>query len=197
MLRVGAVVYLLACLLCLMVHTPMGSNIERYAVLLAGPLLLCGLAGEGAAGRGRRRETAAKYTPRGRRTHRSRVGLATCAADGVDRVGAGARDAAVAGSRATSASYYAPVERFLSRSGAGVVRVEVPLTRSHWEAALLAPSVSLARGWEKQLEERYDSVLLGSGLTAAAYGAGCMNRRSPMWRCRMCRLTPRAPGRGR
>ena len=49
------------------------------------------------------------------------------------------------------------------------MRVEVPLTRSHWEAALLAPSVSLARGWEKQLEERYDAVLLGPGLTAAAY----------------------------
>jgi hypothetical protein len=47
--------------------------------------------------------------------------------------------------------------------------VEVPLTRSHWEAALLAPSVSLARGWEKQLEERYNGVLLARGLTAAGY----------------------------
>jgi hypothetical protein len=49
------------------------------------------------------------------------------------------------------------------------VRVEVPLTRSHWEAALLAPTVSLARGWEKQLENRYDGVLLSRGLTAASY----------------------------
>jgi hypothetical protein len=47
--------------------------------------------------------------------------------------------------------------------------VEVPLTRSHWEAALMAPSVSLARGWEKQLEEKYDGVLLERGLTAAGY----------------------------
>ena len=49
------------------------------------------------------------------------------------------------------------------------MRVEVPLTRSHWEAALLAPSVSLARGWEKQMETRYDGVLLARGLTAASY----------------------------
>ena len=33
--------YLLACLLCLLIHSPVGSNIERYGVLLAGPLLLC------------------------------------------------------------------------------------------------------------------------------------------------------------
>ena len=76
---------------------------------------------------------------------------------------------AVAGSEATSASYYTPVKRFLAAQHGGPVRVEVPLTRSHWEAALLAPSVSLARGWEKQLETRYDGVLLAPGLTAASY----------------------------
>ena len=51
-------------------------------------------------------------------------------------------------------------------SGQVKVRVEVPLTRSHWEAAFLAPGVSLARGWEKQLDERYDSMLLAHGLSA-------------------------------
>ena len=76
---------------------------------------------------------------------------------------------AVAGSEATSASYYAPVERFVAgvQAASGTpVRVEVPLTRSHWEAALLAPSVSLARGWDKQDETRFDRVLLTPGLTA-------------------------------
>jgi hypothetical protein len=78
----------------------------------------------------------------------------------------------VAGNRSTSAAYYRPLERFLARVAGppGVpVRIEVPLTRSHWEAALLAPDVSLARGWEKQLDSRYDQVLLTPGLTAAAY----------------------------
>jgi hypothetical protein len=75
---------------------------------------------------------------------------------------------AVAGNRSTQASYYAPVERFLAGRSTPV-RLEVPLTRSHWESALLAPSVSLARGWEKQLDTRFDRVLLTPGLTAGAY----------------------------
>ena len=49
------------------------------------------------------------------------------------------------------------------------MRVEVPLTRSHWEAALLAPTVSLARGWEKQLDTRFDGALLAHGLNASSY----------------------------
>jgi len=62
-----------------------------------------------------------------------------------------------------------PVERFLAANSGAAARVEVPLTRSHWETALLAPAVSLARGWEKQLDTRFDDVLLAPGLTAAAY----------------------------
>jgi hypothetical protein len=145
-LRIGAAIYLLACLLCLLVHSPMGSNVERYGVLLVGPLLLCA----------RPRMTAA-------------AAAALCAW-GVWVVWGPARETiAVAGSEATSAAYYAPVERFLAAQAQGPVRIEVPLTRTHWEAALLAPSVSLARGWEKQLDERFDRVLLAPGLTAAAY----------------------------
>jgi hypothetical protein len=172
-LRVGAVVYLLACLLCVAVQTPMGSNIERYGVLLAGPLLLCGLAGE-------RRRARARSGGRGRRqgargampdAQRIAVGVAVCVAMAWTVWGPVRETRAVAGSPATRASYYAPVERYLAAHGAGAQRVEVPLTRSHWEAAMLAPSVSLARGWEKQLEERYDSVLLSEGLTAERYRA--------------------------
>jgi hypothetical protein len=145
-LRTGGAVYLLACLLLLLVHSPMGSNIERYGVLLAGPLLLCA---------------------------RPRASAAVAAALGVWAVwvvwGPVRETLAVAGSQATSAAYYVPVERFLAAHAREPVRIEVPLTRTHWEAALLAPSVSLARGWEKQLDERYDRVLLVHGLTAAAY----------------------------
>jgi hypothetical protein len=148
LLRVGALVYLIACLLSLLIHTPMGSNIERYAVLLAGPLLLC-------AHRGRPSTPAA---------------AAALAAIAVWLLWGPVRETvAVAGSESTSAAYYEPVERFLAGQGGGPVRVEVPLTRSHWEAALLAPSVSLARGWEKQLDSRYDQVLLSPGLTGASY----------------------------
>jgi hypothetical protein len=182
--RVGAVVYLLACLLCLVVRSPMGSNIERYGVLLAGPLLLCGLARGGRRLRGRRGDLPRRlspFIPASRSARRSAssvsasrsaaVVVALCATVVWVVWGPVRETAAVAGSEATRASYYAPVERYLSTHGAGLERVEVPLTRSHWEAAMLAPSVSLARGWEKQLEERYDSALLSPGLTAGGYRA--------------------------
>jgi hypothetical protein len=186
--RVGAVVYLVACLLCLLVRTPMGSNVERYGVLLAGPLLLCGLAGRGGRSQGRRDRPRSGPSGRGLSpfmppsrsasgaasvpvSQSVAVGVALCAIVVWIVWGPVRETRAVAGSPATRASYYAPVERYLVAHGAGLERVEVPLTRSHWEAAMLAPSVSLARGWEKQLEERYDSALLGSGLTAAGYRA--------------------------
>ncbi len=163
MLRIGALLYLLACLACLAIHTPVGSNIERYGVLLGGPLLLCstlGAPGGGSRGRGGGGGGGALAAVS--------VVVALCAWAVWVAWGPVRETLAVAGSQATSASYYAPVERFLA-SRPGPVRIEVPLTRSHWEAALLAPSVSLARGWEKQLDSRYDSVLLAKGLTAAGY----------------------------
>lgn len=188
-LRVGAVVYLLACVLCLIVRTPMGSNVERYGVLLAGPLLLCGLAGSRGPARGRHRlgsshrqvdqfpfMTASRSARRSASASLSAsrsvaVSVALCVSVVWIVWGPVRETAAVAGSEATQAAYYAPVERFLVSHGAGTERVEVPLTRSHWEAALLAPGVSLARGWEKQLDERYDSVLLAPALTAGSYRA--------------------------
>jgi len=176
-LRIGAVVYLAACLLCVVVRSPIGSNVERYAVLLAGPLLVCALGRRGrlSAGARRRRARGLAAAPR-------RGGLAASARPAVAATaavlagiavwvvwGPVRETVAVAGNESTSASYYAPVKRFVAAHGGTLARVEVPLTRSHWEAAWLAPSVSLARGWEKQLDTRYDDVLLAPGLTAAAY----------------------------
>jgi hypothetical protein len=171
LLRVGACVYLLACLACLAVRSPIGSNIERYAVLLAGPLLLCALLAEregavrgasgGEPGTGRAARVGWRSSP-----------LAVAALSVIAAWvawGPLRETLAVASGQATTAAYYAPVKRYFARLSGGPVRVEVPLTRSHWEAAMLAPTVSLARGWEKQLETRFDGALLAPGLTAAAY----------------------------
>jgi hypothetical protein len=146
--RVGGLVYLLTATASLLIHTPMGSNIERYGVLLAGPLLICTLAGE---------------------RLRSRATVALCVIAVWSVWGPVRETAAVSDNASVNASYYEPVRRFIAGHGGDLVRLEVPLTRSHWEAALLAPYVSLARGWEKQLDERYDSVLLSGGLTAGSY----------------------------
>jgi hypothetical protein len=189
LLRVGGLVYLVACVVFLLVHTPMGSNIERYAVLLAGPLLLCALAArdrdrdrdrEGDGGEevaGRRADGGVATAPAGGAVVRAggtaAVAVALCVTAVWVLWGPVRETVAVAGNESTHASYYVPVERFLAGVALGgataPVRVEVPLTRSHWEAALLAPTVSLARGWEKQLDTRFDRVLLSPGLTAAGY----------------------------
>jgi hypothetical protein len=165
LLRIGAVLYLLACLLALVVLTPMGSNIERYAVLLAGPLLLCSFGEAARAGaQAGAREGAGAW-----RAAPLRGGLALGVILTWVVWGPARETLAVAGSAATSAPYYTPLERYLQTHGGTLERVEVPLTRSHWEAALLAPRISLARGWEKQLDELYDGVLLGGHLTASSY----------------------------
>ena len=164
-LRIGGLLYLLVCVGCLLVHSPVGSNIERYGVLLAGPLLLCCSLGGGV------RDAEARPGDARRFPVRAPVLALALAAAAVWIVWGPARETiAVAGSPATSAAYYAPVERFLASRQGPPVRVEVPLTRTHWEAALLAPRVSLARGWEKQLDTRYDGVLLRRHLTAQGYG---------------------------
>jgi len=49
-------------------------------------------------------------------------------------------------------SYYAPLLRFLDKQRPEDGRVEIPFTRSHWEAAVVAPHFPLARGWERQLD---------------------------------------------
>jgi hypothetical protein len=156
-LLLGAALYLLACAAFLLVHTPMGSNIERYGVLLAGPLLLCALIGARSDG---------ELASRGRRA----AAIVALLAWGLWAGWGPLRETlAVAGSKSTGAAYYAPVEHFLDAHADGPVRLEVPLTRTHWETAELAPRVSLARGWEKQLDTRYDSVLLAPGLDARSY----------------------------
>lgn len=63
----------------------------------------------------------------------------------------------------THAAYYTPLVselRHLSAAGpAG--RVEVVPTRFHWEAAYVAPTIPLARGWERQLDVADDSLFYG------------------------------------
>jgi hypothetical protein len=47
----------------------------------------------------------------------------------------------------------------------------VPLTQSHWEAAYVAghDRISLARGWDRQLDTRYGAIFYRPTLGAPAY----------------------------
>jgi hypothetical protein len=168
LLRTGAGLYLAVCIASVAVHTPMGANIERYGVLLAGPLLLCAVLEPADRQAARTRSSRRLESWRARAS--AAVATVVLLGIGLWTVWGPVREtAAVASNASVSASYYTPVEHFVARHGGSLVRVEVPFTRGHWEAAWLAPRVSLARGWEKQLDERYDAVLLSGHLTAAQY----------------------------
>jgi hypothetical protein len=70
----------------------------------------------------------------------------------------------------TSAEFWQAPRAFLARVVKPGERVEVAFTRNHWEAAYLAPGVQLARGWERQLDEKANSLFYdGDALTAARY----------------------------
>jgi hypothetical protein len=153
LLRVGGLVYLGVTMLSIL-PTPMGSNIARYAVLLAGPLALCALGRDGFRRAGR--PLAAVIV--------AVAGIVVWTVWGPVRESTG-----IVGDPSTSASYYTPLKRFLAAHGGPLVRVEVPFTHSHWEAALLAPRFSLARGWERQLDTKRDGIFFKNPLHASAY----------------------------
>jgi hypothetical protein len=154
LLRTGALLYVAVTLFSLL-PTPMGSNVQRYGVMLAAPLLVCALARSGFSGPRRPPALVAAAL----------AGILVWVVWGPIR-----QTEQVLHDPSTRASYYLPVRRFLAAHAQGVpVRIEVPFTKSHWDAALLAPYVALARGWERQLDKRYDSSIEATPLAPAVY----------------------------
>jgi hypothetical protein len=153
-LRAGAALYLLAALAMFVAHTPMGSNTARLGATFAGPLLACMLAGVA--------------LPRSRR----RLLVAVAIGTAIWQWYAPAREVAISvGDRSMQAAYYSDLVTKLHalQDASGPGRVEVPFTRGHWESVLLADRVPLARGWETQLDRKYDALFFGRRLRAASY----------------------------
>jgi hypothetical protein len=76
--------------------------------------------------------------------------------------------AEASGDPSTKSSYPSEVLRIVDREREPGERLEIPLTRNHWEAAVVAPRIPLARGWHRQLDEEanplfYDHVPLTAG----------------------------------
>jgi hypothetical protein len=163
LLRTGALLYAAALIGAYVLETPAGGNVDRLGALVAGPVAACILAGAGRA-RGR----AGRW-----RTYLL-IGLAPAltywqaTAPVTDLV-------AAVGDPAVKASYYQPLLAELGRLGVGYgarpARVEVVATVNHWEARFLAPHAAIARGWERQLDRRRNSLFYDGPLTAARYRA--------------------------
>ncbi len=149
-LRAGIVVYALATIAVYFVPSPVGSNIARLGAFLAAPM------------------AALLWFER-------RPALLAAAILPLLYLGweAPVRDV-VSASNDESAStvYYQPVLRFLRREAAAPgppFRTEIPFTRFHWEAWVVASHFPLARGWERQLDIADNPLFYRGHLTAAAY----------------------------
>jgi hypothetical protein len=147
-LRVGVVLYGLAAVVTFLVPSPLGDNIARLGGCLGVPLLACVL------------------WPH-RRMLLLLLGVPISLWQSIPAWGAIAtngRDAS------THAAYFAPLLGYLEAHDPPAGRVEVVPTRQHWEAAVVAPQIPLARGWERQLDIANNPMFYSDApLTAAAY----------------------------
>ena len=147
LLRAGIVLYAIGCVIAYVVATPVGSNAARMGPLVAGPL------------------AALIWWPR------KKVLLAVTALPLLwFQWQAPIRDVRTsAGDPSVSAAYYQPLLGFLARQSGSPFRVEIPFTRFHWEAYQVAPRFPLARGWERQLDIKYNRLFYDGSLTAPSY----------------------------
>ncbi|HEX5192333.1 MAG TPA: hypothetical protein VFW09_05975 [Solirubrobacteraceae bacterium] len=149
-LRAGVAVYGIATLAVYLIPTPIGSNIARMATFSALPLVTLVWWGR------RPRALALVFLPL------LYVAWSPAVRDGI------AADI----DESASTSYYAPLLHWLHREsapGTTPFRIEVPFTQFHWEAYEVATRYSLARGWERQLDIRYNPLFYEGRLTAARY----------------------------
>ena len=134
--RWAGAVYAAGVLLSYVIASPIGANVERLALLFAPAVLLAALL----------------ETPGCLR--RLRGALAVALAASLVWLGSGTPTSFLRGSGqvpAWAADTHGVV-RALDRLGANDARVEAVPTQDHREAAVLAPHVNLARGWNTQLD---------------------------------------------
>jgi hypothetical protein len=163
LLLAGALLYALALLGSYVIPSAVGGNIDRLGALLAGPVLACVLA------------------PR-----HPRLLLVLAPLFLYWQLTAPLTDfASAASDPAVDASYYTPLLGELRTLGVGYespparsptrpARIEVVPSADHGEARWMAPHVMLARGWERQLDQKdgplfYDEA--STPLTPARYRA--------------------------
>jgi hypothetical protein len=199
-LRVGTLLYALALIGAYVVPSAVGGNADRLGALVSGPLLVCTLAGLGSAGASGRRasvdasnegasgdaepaEASGARRPRAAGSQASRwrrwalFALAPLLL--YWQLRAPISDyASAASDPASRSSFYAPLLAELRRLhvgyGASPARIEVVPTRNHMEARWVADRVSIARGWERQLDIARNGIFYGrssSTLDAARYRA--------------------------
>jgi hypothetical protein len=148
-LRAGVALYALGCIASYAIPTAVGSNAVRLGSLVAGPFAALLL-------------------------YRRRTAWLIAAALPLLYIQwqAPIRDVRTSvGDPSGSESYWQPLLSFLERQPGPPFRVEIPFTQFHFEAYEVAPRFPLARGWERQLDVKYNHLFYGGPLTPATYYA--------------------------
>jgi hypothetical protein len=159
-LRIGACLYALALIGCFAVASPVGGNVVRLGAMFGAPLVLAALWEAPAVSIGGRRIAAGLLT------------LTLCPLLLYWQLATAIDDqVALAGDPTVHASFYAPLRtELLKLAAGGPIRVEVPLTGAHWESAYLPGGpISIARGWERQLDTRYGALFYKQTLAGEGY----------------------------
>jgi hypothetical protein len=153
--RYGAAVYAAGVVLAYLIDSPIGTNVERLALLFAPSVLLAALLSVKRPARPRQRALALALVG-------SLVWLGSGTPltflRGTSQVPAWAADAR-------------GVVRALDRLGAKSARVEVVPSDDHREAAVLSPYVNLARGWNTQLDMERGRLFYDGTFSATTYRA--------------------------
>jgi hypothetical protein len=148
-LRIGIVLYAVACIAAYLISSPVGSNAARLGALMAGPL-------------------AALIWWRRQPWLLAAAALPLLYLQWQPPV----RDVSRSANDPSAASrYYRPLLAFLERQSGPPFRVEIPFTGFHWEAYVVAQRFPLARGWERQLDIKYNHLFYGGALTPETYHA--------------------------
>ncbi|HEY5198295.1 MAG TPA: hypothetical protein VIJ51_14845 [Solirubrobacteraceae bacterium] len=169
--------YLASLLVAYVVRSPMGSNAVRFGILFV-PAVLAGRVGVADVQRAYVRVSrvlragAVPTQVLGRAPAAALLGLLTAAIVLWQVSGPIDQSVGAADDPAAHYAFYVPAIRFLeSRSDGRAIRIEVPFTSDHWDATILGSRFLLARGWERQLDTRYDALFYAPVLTASAYEA--------------------------
>jgi hypothetical protein len=153
-LRIGGALYLAAFTLAFVLHTPVGGNIERLGEAFGPGVALVAL-------------------------WPARRLLLPVIAVPLIALQWGPALAALSSNRvdpSTKQAYFTPLVRYLTAEDNPPGRVEIVPTALHWEAAYAAPSVELARGWERQLDTADNPLFYGKApLTGETYRAWLLN----------------------
>ncbi len=144
-IRRALVIYALIAIPLFFVHNPIGGNLARPGSLLAVPVAMIAL--------------------RSKRVWAGLVLVPLLVWHFEPIVPAFANR----GDPAASAPYYSGLLKYLKAHDQPFGRLEIPFTRSHWEARYVAPTMPLARGWERQLDLRYNEILYSNALNQDTY----------------------------